>query len=244
MELIMAKQASCPKPRVPTLYKVLFDGKSCNGGSYEWDTSGGVNLLPANQRQLPLKHCSVGFHLTTDWKRWYKFGRDVYRATVPGDEILVKRDGSVRCEDKVVVRSCRLFDKNADPQVRLLNQFYDDAILVRDGFEAARRRRKEKTAPRGTVLLPANGHTGGLFSLKAFGSSWYVQSRLHASEEHFGEYYYRFRGTIYFICTALIKSEEGTMTEAEKKSVHDVWNLWKAGWIVHGTNKAGKYVVS
>lgn len=240
----MAKNTSRPKPRVPTLYKVLLDGKSCNGGRYDWDTSGGVNYLPADQRQLPLKHCSVGFHLTTDWRRWYKFGRDVYEATVPGDEVLVQRSGRSSCDDKVVVRSVRLWNKNADPQARLLKQFYNDAVLVRDGFKAARRRRKEKTAPKEAALMPANGRSGDFFSLKATGSSWYVQSILHANSDHFGEYYYRFLSTIYFICTILIKSEEGTMTTAEKKSVHDVWNLWKAGWIVHGMNQTGKYVVS
>ena len=60
--------------KIPKLYKVLVDGKSCHGGTFEWKTGKWYHY------RGELKMCSSGFHLTTKPYMWYKQNCEIYEA--------------------------------------------------------------------------------------------------------------------------------------------------------------------
>ena len=87
------------------LYKVLVDGKSCNGGKLEWSlpTLKGKKWIPGDWHTVEgeLSMCSKGIHLTKQpYQFWYKWGCKVFEAE--GKEIVSEQEG------KVLVRSARL----------------------------------------------------------------------------------------------------------------------------------------
>lgn len=235
---------------VPKLYKVLEDNQSCSGGRYTWQTDGAVNVLPPHQREKALQHCVTGFHLTTNWRQWYVFGRDVYTA-IPGNrEILVKVasvDGYGDCEDKVVVRSCSLRDRNKDPMANLLKNFYNDVVEQCKKHSNTESKKVEGPVPHNAVLWTNVGY-GVTQPLKNYQPSFVYSGHLWHRYSHL-----TFRGalesTINYILPFLVKSVDSKLTEKERQEVHDIWNLWKQGWIVRGKVIAkghveyGKYVV-
>ena len=88
--------------KIPMLYKVLVDGKSCHGGSHEWKV--GVEYTYNGD----LKMCERGFHLTTKpYDKWFKIGCDVYVAKTP--KVEEWRD------DKALVRRVKLIRKLKRP---------------------------------------------------------------------------------------------------------------------------------
>ena len=82
------------------LYKVLKDGKSCNGGTMQWSLP--ENGTPGEWLRVEgdLKMCERGIHLTREPFRWWVWGADLYEADAPA--IVETRD------DKVLVREARL----------------------------------------------------------------------------------------------------------------------------------------
>lgn len=237
-------------PNIPKLYKVLSEGKSCNGGTYTWNTNGGLNTLPPAHVGRPLRHCSIGFHLTTDWRKWYEFGRDVYTAKSGNYQMLVQINDpySGSCGDKVVVESCTLHDKNKDPVAKLFADFHADVVAVgkalckgglpKNGKAPAGAVLSSKISPGNRTLVYHRAPTS-LASFAGTGSLWH---------QHF-PYYPRaeMAQTIRAILPYLVKSVDEKITEEERKWVHKLWNLWKAGWkvvgvVTYGDHK-GKFIV-
>lgn len=129
--------------------------------------------------------------------------------------------------------------KNEIPLVRLLNQFYDDAVWVRANWtKLHRNRRRSKLAENAIV------DSAGVRSNRLWASSVGYKPRLGSfSTMPFGDSDSDFLSTLSFITTLLVKSDDKTITEAEKQAVHDVWNLWKSGWAVKGI-MGSTYVVN
>lgn len=225
------------RPVLPKLYKVLHDGKSCNGGSFTWNTQGGVNYLPDKHMSKPLSHCSVGFHLTTDWRQWYGFGRDVYTATPYLGQILVKYEKYDKIYDnKVVTNSVVLSQKNAGPLAKLLKHFYDNVVEVCKSQNSLKKSNAKKIPPEGSVqsdffsILPFPG------CFVTAGGHWMEHCKYNNKDS--------MARTINFILAKLVKAHDSSITDKERQAVHDVWNLWKKGWVVLGVNpNTGKYVV-
>lgn len=233
-------------PTVPKLYKVIEGDKSCNGGNYTWKTNGQLNELPLHHRGKALRHCSVGFHLTTDWRHWYGFGRDVYTATPCDGQILVQGSAGGTFDDKVVVASCTLSQKNADPLAKLLKHFYDDVIVQCKKLGNEDSLLVSGPAPKGAVLHSSVGNVG-VTTLQGPGCFVNAGFRWQSGIEY--DVRNPLRSTINFILAYLVKSVDDKITEAERNTVHELWNLWKAGWIVVGKINRwgdvnnGKYVV-
>lgn len=209
-----------------------------------WDTTGGINQLPNQHYGRKLKHCTVGFHLTTDWRKWYQLGRDVYEAEAPGGEILIKTNwlyNEPSVEDKVVVDRVILKRKNADQLAKLLKDFHTDMKKVGCNFSKLRRNRKK----------------GGLKNCR-IGRKTETVSHVLVRDSHFVQWinpfnYHRtddrdamksFRYSVDYILGKLVKSVDHGISNKERQTVHDIWNLWKQGWIVMGYDKGtGQYVI-
>ena len=66
------------------LYKILVDGKSCNGGDLKWSLP--KNGKPGKWYKVKgdLKICEKGLHLTTKPYKWYSWGCTCFEAEVKG----------------------------------------------------------------------------------------------------------------------------------------------------------------
>lgn len=94
----------------PTLYKLLIDGRSYNGGNFEYSLPtqrkdgtwkpGKWHHIPADQ---DIEICARGFHLTDDPSEWYGTGATVYLAEGKGES-----DGGRDSDHKIAFRSARL----------------------------------------------------------------------------------------------------------------------------------------
>ena len=96
-----------------TMYKVLRDGRSCNGGEHEWSLptkNGDGEWTPGDwhEHDGKLAMCHSGFHITSDPPQWWDTGRDVFEVEHDGD--VVKHDGDVVGDggDKICVSRVRL----------------------------------------------------------------------------------------------------------------------------------------
>jgi len=228
------------RPTIPKLYKVLENGKSCNGGSYVWDTTGGINVLHGFYRGQKLKHCNTGFHLTTDWRQWYHLGRDVYEAEVPGGEILIKA-GVYDVEDKVVADSVILGNKNTDPLAKLLKDFHTDMKEVARNFPKIRKNRKKNGLKSCRIGRKTDTHSY-LLVIDSHFVQWENPFVIHRADDWSTKKSFRY--SVSYILGKLVKSIDHGISKKERQTVHDIWNLWKQGWIVMGYDKStGQYVV-
>jgi hypothetical protein len=220
-------------PTLPKLYKVLSNGKSCNGGSYTWDTAGGLNVLGGSHAGKPLSHCNVGFHLTTDWRNWYSLGRDVYTA-IPGDrQVLVKHSWSGECEDKVVVGSVYLSDKNADPLAKLLKHFHTDFQWVIKNFDRTQRQRGN---------MPKHCRLTRQTNVDRIGR--FQHSFVTPGESMRNDHRHAFAESVRYILSKLVQSVDDKISMGEKNHVYNVWTLWQNGWAVYGYDEeTEKYLV-
>jgi len=122
------------------LYKVLLAGQSCNNGNHKWSlptrgadgewTPGAWHEIPAPQKLIA---CSVGFHLTTDPRKWWDEGKSVYLAETVGE-----RTNFIG--DKVAVRKVRLTrrvtaaDVAADLGVHITRGALSDEMVYGSGY--------------------------------------------------------------------------------------------------------------
>jgi hypothetical protein len=78
----------------PLLFKVLVNGKSCNGGNLQYPAIGKWTEIIRNP-----KCCSSGYHLTTDPLRWWKPKAELYLAE--GDGKINGDDSDKACFERV-----------------------------------------------------------------------------------------------------------------------------------------------
>lgn len=218
-------------PKLPKLYKVIDGNSSCSGGRHTWDTSGGLNCLGGSHAGKPLRHCSIGFHLTTNWRNWYYLGRDVYTAA-PGDgQVLLKVGYDNICEDKVVVKSVYLSQKNADPLAKLLKQFHVDLKKVEATFYTKSMRRG--AVPKDCIRTRRKDAD----HVESFKTSF-----VNYNNPMDGDHRAAFNLTVRYILSALVESLDSKVSKKKLDHVHAIWKLWKAGWAVYGYEN-GKYLV-
>ena len=114
-------------------YKVLVNGRSCNGGDAEWS-------LPKQREDGtwepgewmpeisgPLALCANGYHLTREPARWWREGAECYVAEWEGEHV---GDGG----DKIAVRRCRLLRRLTAAELASLRVFVDGSHQVSDGI--------------------------------------------------------------------------------------------------------------
>jgi hypothetical protein len=99
-----------PKPdALPKLYKVLVGGKSCHGGSFEWDLpkKGKPGKWHEIAAGVALVLCSSGFHLTDadGLPHWWEDGAKVYEVEVDGESV---GDVAKEKDRKVCARRVRI----------------------------------------------------------------------------------------------------------------------------------------
>ena len=87
-----------------TMYKVLRDGRSCNGGEHEWSLptkNGDGEWTPGDwhEHDGALSMCHSGFHITSDPPQWWDTGRDVFE--VEHDGYVVEDGGDKICVSRV-----------------------------------------------------------------------------------------------------------------------------------------------
>ena len=87
-----------------TMYKVLRDGRSCNGGEHEWSLptkNGDGEWTPGDwhEHDGKLAMCHSGFHITSDPPQWWDTGRDVFE--VEHDGYVVEDGGDKICVSRV-----------------------------------------------------------------------------------------------------------------------------------------------
>jgi len=90
------------------VYKVLVDGKSCNGGNMAWSLPQRKKgkWTPGKWHQVngDLEMCKKGIHVTPQpYQYWYKWGCEIYEVEVRG---IIRKQ-----EDKWLVRKARLLRK-------------------------------------------------------------------------------------------------------------------------------------
>ena len=111
------------RQEIQKLYKVLVDGKSCNGGDMEWDLPKLVKgkWIPGKWQTYKgkLKMCFSGIHLTTESFRWYKNDCKFYVAEAKKIE---EWQG-----DKCLVRKARLLKEEPFP-----DWFFERNSLVKE----------------------------------------------------------------------------------------------------------------
>ena len=88
-------------------YKVLFKGKSCNGGNFSWSLPTAGNPGKWHKVTGDVRMCINGFHLTKTPFKWFFWGGDIYEAEGKGMSI---EDGN-----KAVFRYARLLRKTRKP---------------------------------------------------------------------------------------------------------------------------------
>ena len=93
---------------IETVYYKITDaqGRSCDGGDHQWSLPrdghpGEWHEIP---RDVPLRICSTGFHVTTDPREWWKPGRLVFRVEVDGERTEPR-------SDKIAFRRVRLVER-------------------------------------------------------------------------------------------------------------------------------------
>ena len=90
------------------LYKILVDGKSCNGGDLKWSLP--KNGKPGKWHKVKgeLKICEKGLHLTTKPYKWYSWGCTCFEAEA--------KEIKSWEEDKCVCREARLLKVKKHPK--------------------------------------------------------------------------------------------------------------------------------
>ena len=96
------------------LYKILVNGKSCNGGKMKWSlpTQDGDDWLPGEWASVKgdLQMCRCGIHLATEpYSHWYQWGATIY-------EVEADLSGALKQSDKVCVRAARLLRPLDEPK--------------------------------------------------------------------------------------------------------------------------------
>lgn len=117
-------------------YKVLVNGRSCNGGHAEWSLPkkrGNGTWKPGDwmpEVQGPLVLCASGYHLTREPALWWQEGAECYVAEWDGEHV---GDGV----DKITVRRCRLLRRLTAAELASLRVFVEGLHQVSDGIAAA-----------------------------------------------------------------------------------------------------------
>lgn len=84
------------------LYKVLVDGESVHGGTFQWSLPTADGPGDWHEVEGEVKLCSVGFHLTPDPSRWWVYNAECYLVEAEGVA------GDVDRDSKVVAKRVRL----------------------------------------------------------------------------------------------------------------------------------------
>ena len=105
------------------LYKVLVNGKSCNGGSMEWSLPDGDTPGEWHEVAGDISLCSNGLHLTPDPAQWWQDGAECYLAEGEGDQ---QGDNT-----KIAVRRARLLRRLTTDELAAMR-------IVSEGIHAAK----------------------------------------------------------------------------------------------------------
>jgi hypothetical protein len=93
---------------VMKLYKILINGKSCNGGTLKWDLPKDGNPGKWHSVRGEINICAKGLHLTKKRYMWYSWGCTCYEAEA--------KDIKEWEDDKCVCRSARLIKEVPHPK--------------------------------------------------------------------------------------------------------------------------------
>src|SRR5690606_41555297 len=111
-----------------TMYKVLVNGRSCNGGDLVWSLprqrpDGSWEAGAWHEVGGPIQVCRNGLHLTRHPVEWWKRGAECYVAEYEGDTD-EDRDGL-----KIAVRRARLLRRLTNEALAALGRLRDGSQL-------------------------------------------------------------------------------------------------------------------